>query len=321
MNLTVAQLSALSLSLLACALLLAGGLLFGKELRAARSRRVIGRAIEADRALAAVGVHDAFDALAPLPQQTTEQDLPAHWLRTRWGRMLVADEDRRLIEQCGWHSLRAQLALMSIRIVLAVLLPAFAWLLVNVGVLPQRPAISMMFAFAIGFMAPKWVLGRMAAKRRARAAIELPLFVDLLRLLQGVGMSLDQSLQVMVSDFAEPLQVLGGELATANRQYAQGRTREYSLQRLATLYDNPHLAGLVALLVQVDRHGGAVQEPLARYSERLREHRRSELKARIGKITVKMTGVMVTTLLPALVIITAGPGFLAIVRSLGAIAK
>lgn len=322
MNLTVAQLSALSLSLLACALLLAGGLLFGKELRAARGRRVIGRAIEADRALAAAasGERDAFDALAPLPQ-TTEQDLPAHWLRTRWGRLLVADEDRRLIEQCGWHSLRAQLALMSIRIVLALLLPAFAWLLINAGVLPQRPAISMMVAFTIGFMAPKWVLARMAAKRRARAAIELPLFVDLLRLLQGVGMSLDQSLQVMVSDFAEPLQVLGGELATANRQYAQGRTREYSLQRLATLYDNPHLAGLVALLVQVDRHGGAVQEPLARYSERLREHRRSELKARIGKITVKMTGVMVTTLLPALVIITAGPGFLAIVRSLGAIAK
>jgi tight adherence protein C len=319
MAMTIAQLSALSLSLLACGLLLAGGLLFGKELRAARSRRVIGRAISSDRA-APEGTRDAFDALGPLPQPA-EQELPAHWLRTRWGRLLVADEDRRLIEQCGWNSLRAQLALMSVRIVLAVLLPAFAWFLVGAGVLPQRPTICMMVALTIGFMAPKWLLARMAAKRRARAAQELPLFVDLLRLLQGVGMSLDQSLQVMVSDFAEPLQVLGHELAMANRQYAQGRTREYSLQRLATLHDNPHLAGLVALLVQVDRHGGAVQEPLARYSERLREHRRSELKARIGKITVKMTGVMVTTLLPALVIITAGPGFLAIVRSLGALAK
>jgi tight adherence protein C len=75
------------------------------------------------------------------------------------------------------------------------------------------------------------------------------------------------------------------------------------------------------LLVQVDRHGGAVQEPLQKFSDRLREHRRMELKERIGKITVKMTGVMVTTLLPALVIVTAGPGFLAIVRSLGALGK
>ena len=82
------------------------------------------------------------------------------------------------------------------------------------------------------------------------------------------------------------------------------------------------LAGeLVALLVQIDRHGGAVQEPLTQFGERLREHRRAELKARIGRITVKMTGIMVVTLLPALVIVTAGPGFLAITRSLGALSR
>jgi tight adherence protein C len=77
----------------------------------------------------------------------------------------------------------------------------------------------------------------------------------------------------------------------------------------------------VSLLVQVDKHGGAVQEPLRVFSDRLREHRRSEMKERIGKITVKMTGVMVSTLLPALVIVTAGPGFIAIFRSLGAMTK
>lgn len=150
---------------------------------------------------------------------------------------------------------------------------------------------------------------------------ELPLFVDLLRLLQGVGLSLDQSLQIMATDFSHVLRVLGYELTLANRQYARGRTREHSLQRLATLHNNENLRGLVSLLVQVDRHGGAVQEPLRQFSERLREHRRSEMKERIGKITVKMTGIMVTTLLPALVIVTAGPGFLAVIRSLGALTR
>ena len=105
------------------------------------------------------------------------------------------------------------------------------------------------------------------------------------------------------------------------RTRSQGRTREHSLHRLATLHRNENMRGLVSLLVQVDRHGGAVQEPLRIYSDRLRESRRSEMKERIGKITVKMTGVMVTTLLPALVIVTAGPGFIAIFRSLGAISK
>jgi tight adherence protein C len=42
------------------------------------------------------------------------------------------------------------------------------------------------------------------------------------------------------------------------------------------------------------------------------------LRERIGRLTVKMTGIMVVTLLPALLIVTAGPGVLAVVHSLSA---
>ena len=43
------------------------------------------------------------------------------------------------------------------------------------------------------------------------------------------------------------------------------------------------------------------------------------MKEAIGKVTVKMTAVMVLTLLPALMVITAGPGFLAVMRTLGSV--
>jgi len=316
MNLVTHHLTAVSVALLALAMLLLGALLAALEWRAARARRTIDRAID-----------DAAGYEGGAPDVTTgdaarhESDLPVRWLHTRWGRLLVADEDRRLIDQCGWPSVSAQLALLVVRLALALVLPVLAWGLLRAGWLPPRPAVVLPIATLLGFMLPKWLLARQAAARRARVGTELPLFVDLLRLLQGVGLSLDQSLQIMATEFQAPLRVLGHELIIANRHYSQGRTREHSLQRLGTLHNNEHLAGLVALLVQVDRHGGAIQEPLAQYSERLREHRRSELKARIGKITVKMTGVMVTTLLPALVIVTAGPGFMAITRSLSALTK
>jgi tight adherence protein C len=148
---------------------------------------------------------------------------------------------------------------------------------------------------------------------------ELPMFVDLLRLLQGVGLSLDQSLQVMIQDFRNVLPVLSMELALAQAQFATGRTREQSMKRLSTSYDNEDLAAIVRLIVQVEKHGGAVQEPLRQFGDRLRETRRALLRERIGKLTVKMTGVMVITLLPALLIVTAGPGFIAVVRSLSAL--
>lgn len=324
MNITPAQLTTLSVMLLALGLALAGVLLVVREVRRARSGQAIGRAIRrgvVEPTTSAASRTEADQAEA-MSSARPDQDLPAHWLHTKLGRMLVADEDRRLIEQCGFPSTRAQLFFLVVRIALALLMPLLALLLLkSTGLLPQRRGLAMAFAFVIGFLLPKWVLGYYAAGRRERVAQELPLFVDLLRLLQGVGLSLDQSLQIMAADFGHVLRILAGELQIANRQYSQGRTREHSLQRLATLYDNENLAGLVALLVQVDRHGGAVQEPLQKFSDRLREHRRMELKERIGKITVKMTGVMVTTLLPALIIVTAGPGFLAVIRSLGAMTK
>lgn len=326
MNFTLSQLTALSVVLLALGLALAGGLLISREVRRARSGQAIGRAISrgAMEPPASAADQNPVDDAEPsaMVRGRKDDDLPAHWLHTRLGRLLVADEDRRLIDQCGFPSTRAQLVFLVVRIALAFLLPLLALLLLkSTGLFAERQGLTAAFAFVIGFLLPKWVLSYYAATRRERVAHELPLFVDLLRLLQGVGLSLDQSLQIMAADFGHVLRLLASELHIANRQYSQGRTREHSLQRLATLYDNNNLAGLVALLVQVDRHGGAVQEPLQKFSDRLREHRRMELKERIGKITVKMTGVMVTTLLPALVIVTAGPGFLAIFRSLGALGK
>lgn len=319
MTMTSATLATLSLALLALGLLIAAGALIATEMRRARGGQTIKRAIQQGSVVLPTGLADAEPNLGL--QDKPDVELPLHWLDSRIGRALVANEDRDLIDQCGLSSQRAQLIFLVTRLTLAVLLPVSAMLFWVEGYSRSTVAMIMAALFVVGFMGPKWVLGRFAAQRRERVARELPLFVDLLKLLQGVGLSLDQSLQIMASDFSHVLHVLGYELAIANRQYSQGRTREHSLQRLATLHKSENLRGLVALLVQVDRHGGAVQEPMRVFSERLREHRRSEMKERIGKITVKMTGIMVTTLLPALVIVTAGPGFIAIFRSLGSIGK
>jgi tight adherence protein C len=320
MTFTSNQLAIFSLALLALGLVIGAGALIATEFRRTRSGQVIGRAIR--QASLAPGLQSAVAS----DEETEaafrpELDLPFHWLNSRLGRALVADEDRNLIDQCGLPSKRTQLIFLVTRIALAFALPLLAYVLWSGGHEQNTVVVVLTAMAAIGFMAPKWVLGRIAAGRRERAATELPLFIDLLRLLQGVGLSLDQSLQIMATDFLHVLHVLGYELGIANAQYSQGRTREHSLHRLATLHKNENLRGLVSLLVQVDRHGGAVQEPLRVFSDRLRESRRSEMKERIGKITVKMTGVMVTTLLPALVIVTAGPGFIAIFRSLGTIVK
>lgn len=236
-----------------------------------------------------------------------------NWLDTPFGAVVVAPEDRRLLDRCGFLDANARARFFAARLGCAVLLP-----LLVLGLRSGEPRLAMWMAaaLALGFMLPKWLVRRRAKARQRAVVNELPMFVDLLRLLQGVGLSLDQSLQVMINDFATVLPVLSQELALAQRQFTSGRTREQSLSRLATSYESDDLNAVMRLIVQVDKYGGAVQEPLRLFGDRLRESSRAALRQRIGGLTVKMTGVMVVTLLPALLIMTAGPGFIAVFHSL-----
>lgn len=239
---------------------------------------------------------------------------PPAWLETSIAKALLADEDRKLLDQAGIALRLGSMAYVASRLVLATALP-----LLVVALLQPTGSKALLygfFGFGLGLMLPKWVVRAKARRRREQVVEELPLFVDLLRLLQGVGLSVDQSLQILATEFGSVLRVLSGELALANQLYSTGRSREQSFQRLSHLSADEDMNAVVNLLVQVDRHGGAVQEPLKEFSVRLREKRQAGFKEKIGAITVKMTAVMVLTLLPALLVITAGPGFLAVIRSL-----
>jgi tight adherence protein C len=303
--------------LVALGVLAWGLLLLAQQWRRTQGLRAIDRVMHRSAPEPARTATAGEAAQALWTTSVREDGTAMRWLDSRMGRLLVVDEDRRLIEQCGFPSLRAQLVFLTSRVALAVLLPALYYALVP----GKAQFVYAATLFAAGVLVPKWFLRSFAARRIRQVARELPLLVDLVGLLQGVGLGLDQTMQVIAHDFRAVLKILSKELDIANRLYSQGRTREQSLQRLSQLHDNAHLGNLVALLVQVDRHGGAVQEPLRQFSERLRDTRKSEMKAQIGKITVKMTVVMVTTLLPALILVTAGPGFMAIIRSLGAMAR
>ncbi|MBD9419697.1 type II secretion system F family protein [Achromobacter sp. ACM04] len=233
---------------------------------------------------------------------------------------LLAAEDRKLVDMAGYANPgTARSRFVLIRLGLAILLPVAAVMLDWHKHLPDMPLgafVVAFMAFAVGYMLPKWIVQRRLARRRRQAADELPLLIDLLRLLQGVGLSIDQSLQVLVKEFGQVLPVLSFELRLASELYVRGRTREQSLARMATGFDNDDLSAICRLIAQVDQHGGAVQEPLNRFGERLRDKRRLELKEKVGKTTVKMTGVMIVTLLPALLIVTGGAGFIAVLRGL-----
>lgn len=283
-------------------------------LKALGQRAVAAKAAGADESREPEAGRQPFGQLSERAAQ-----IGMRWLDTGFGRQFVAEEDRQLLEQSGFVEARSRGLFLSARIACSIVLPLIVAVVLTGHTSGSRWLLGIFAAMALGFMLPKIYIRRRGAARRQSVANELPLLVDMLRLLQGVGLSLDQSIQVVMQDFTTMLPVLSWELGVAQRQFAAGRTREQSLQRLTNSFDNEDLRAIVRLLIQVDKHGGAVQEPLQQFGDRLREGRRASLRERIGRLTVKMTGVMIVTLLPALLIVTAGPGIMTVVSALAAV--
>lgn len=316
-------LHALALGLIASALLLLGVGLMVRLQRQARSRQTVDTAL-ATRTQRPSAMHaPRADAAASArgSMLDTAASLGGRWQEGRFGAALLANEDRLLVDQCGFvDRTRARAMFVFARCALSLGLPLVAWLLWGdwkpLGSAATGFVILVFFGFGLGWMLPKWALARRVAHRRVLVAEELPLLIDLLRLLQGVGLSMEQSLHVIVAEFQGVMPVLGYELKQAQDRYARGVPREQAMARIATGFGNDDLNAIVRLIVQVEKHGGAVQEPLRQFGERVREQRKLDLKEKVGKLTVKMTGVMVLTLLPALLIVTGGAGFLALFRGL-----
>lgn len=227
---------------------------------------------------------------------------------------LLANEDRLLLDLAGWNTRRGTAIYLALRLMLAVLVLVAALAMSDAtGVSRLMVVIA---ALAAGLLLPKFALSSWVSRRRRAVSNELPLLIDLLRLLQGVGFSMDQSLQTLGDKLRDALPVLGREIQEANAAYLLGRTRAQSLRRLSDVYGDDDLSSLVQLILQVHAHGGAVQEPLRQFSVRLREQRRNTLKEKVGKLSVKMTVVMMLTLLPALLLVLAGPALVALANTL-----
>lgn len=305
---------ALSLGLLAAGAACAAVSLFVRDVRSQRYEDRIARVLDARQRT------PEPEAATPPPQGIRARSL--HLIQaigqrfegTRVERLLLAGEDRLLLGMAGWNTTAGTSAFIGVRIVLAALCMQLAI------VLFPSSGLQMLFVLggglAVGVLLPKIMLGIWAARLRRKAYNELPLLIDLVRLLQGVGFSIDQTLHMLGEKLGPALPLLGRELRDANLAYSHGRSRTQSLHRLSETYDNEDLRSLVLVLLQVHEHGGAVQEPLRQFGVRLREQRQMESKEKIGKLSVKMTIVMMLTLLPALMIVLAGPAIIALAGTL-----
>jgi tight adherence protein C len=175
---------------------------------------------------------------------------------------------------------------------------------------------GMVAAFLLGFILPKQILYRMVKRYRAKLQEALPDTVDLLGIVLGTGLGLDQAMMRVSEEMQYIYPELANEFATVVMQVRAGQERGKAFNQFVRRTGIEDIKSLAAMIVQSEKFGTSLSQALKVYADALRTRRRLRAEAAVGKAGIKMLFPIVVFILPVLFVITLVPGMLSVLQNL-----
>ena len=171
-------------------------------------------------------------------------------------------------------------------------------------------------ALILGFLIPKVVLRRMVKRYRRKLQDALPDTVDLLGIVLGTGLALDQAMMRVSEEMEYLYPELSAEFATVVMQVRAGQERGVAFNQFVRRTGIEDIKSLAAMIIQSEKFGTSLSVALKVYAEGLRKRRTLEAEAAVAKAGIKMLFPIVIFILPVLFVITLVPGLLSVLRDL-----
>jgi tight adherence protein C len=165
-------------------------------------------------------------------------------------------------------------------------------------------------AWAGGHVAANWWLRQRSRRRIQRVTEALPDSLDLMVVCLESGLGLNATIARVGEERAAMDDPLGQEFAQVAFELRSGRSREDSLRSLGDRNGAEDLKALAGLVIQSDRLGASMAKTLRAHADLLRTKRRQRGEEAARKLPIKVLLPLATMLLPALMIMVAGPAFL-----------
>jgi len=175
---------------------------------------------------------------------------------------------------------------------------------------------GMIAALLLGWLLPQQVLHKLVRRYRQKLQDALPDTVDLLGIVLGTGLALDQAMMRVSEEMEYIYPELASEFATVVMQVRAGQERSKAFQQLVRRTGVEDIKSLSAMIIQSERFGTSMSQALKVYADSLRTRRRLRAEAAVGKAGIKMLFPIVLFILPALFIITLVPGLLSVMHDL-----
>ena len=224
---------------------------------------------------------------------------------------------RRDLIAAGYRSEQALTIYAGLRVLFTIV--AVVTALIFRGMITSNTILSIVIPVAAGFagwFGPSFVLDYLISARCERIRFGLPDALDLTVVCVEAGLGLDQALLHVSHELHEAHPDVCDELEIVNLEIRAGKRRTEALRNLADRTDEPELGKLVAVMIQTDRFGTSVADSLRAHSDFMRVRRRQEAEERAAKIGVKLVFPIFFLILPAMLVVAAGPGLLQVFKYL-----
>jgi tight adherence protein C len=237
------------------------------------------------------------------------------WFMTHFEGVLRPSEKERLsnrlwLLQAGFAGPDAVQNYAATRTLLMVTLP----LVVGAALPFIKPDITInntlmfsLFAAALGLLGPLMVVRSRRARNQRAIRDGLPDALDLLLVCSEAGLGLDTAILKVGEETAPIHPLISKYLLQVSSELRAGRPRAEALHGFSDRTGIQETISMVNLLVQSDALGTSMSATLRAFAEDMRTYRLLRAEELGQKITVKLTIILATCFLPALLIAILTP--------------
>ncbi|TML09947.1 MAG: type II secretion system F family protein [Actinobacteria bacterium] len=159
----------------------------------------------------------------------------------------------------------------------------------------------------IGFLAPDFVVGLRARKRRDQIRTQLPDALDLLAVSVEAGLGFDGAISKLIDHMDG---ALSEEFSLTLNEIRIGESRQDALKKLSDRADTPEISGFTRAIIQADQLGISLGRILRVQATDTRQRRQAAAEERAMKAPIKMLFPTVLFIFPAMFLVILGPAFL-----------